>query len=175
MLTVTIVRAEPDRSSHALLRCAAAALYGAQAAQWRTAPGTRGKPFFVGVPEVHFSISHTNGLWVCAFAARPVGLDAQARRPVHTEPLIRRCFHAREQAYLERCPDAFFALWAAKEACVKLTGAGIDEAFRAVSTVSEAGEFPSVPGACLTLLTDALGVPCCLAAYEAHTVQLRTL
>ncbi|MGN1347257.1 MAG: 4'-phosphopantetheinyl transferase family protein [Eubacteriales bacterium] len=96
--------------------------------------GLYGKPFFPSHPDVHFSVSHTGGLWVCAFADREVGCDVQEHRP-HDEPkrlaqIAKRWFSAEEERYLAARgyePAEFYRIWARKEAYVKLTGAGIAE------------------------------------------------
>ncbi len=175
MQRVTVFCAPFEGDSHALLYDACARLYGEEARMWRIAPGVRGKPYFIGVPEAHFSISHTDGLWLCALSDRPVGLDAQAVRQVKAELLAARCFHPRERAYLASHPESFFALWAAKESCVKLTGHGIGERFRDVCTVGADGAFPSAAGACLRMLTAAENAPCCLATYIPADVRVLPL
>ena len=82
MTDVTIYSAplpEGPEASHRLLR-RAAALAAPQLTDCTLARQTQGKPWFPAAPELHFSISHSGGLWVCAFAHAPVGLDLQAQR-----------------------------------------------------------------------------------------------
>lgn len=83
MTDVTIYAAplpEGPEASHRLLR-RAAALAAPQLTDCTLARQAQGKPWFPAAPELHFSISHSGGRWVCAFADAPVGLDLQAHRP----------------------------------------------------------------------------------------------
>ncbi|MBE6575041.1 MAG: 4'-phosphopantetheinyl transferase superfamily protein [Ruminococcaceae bacterium] len=106
-----------------------------------------GKPCFLHAPELHFSVSHSGGIWVCAFSAAPVGIDLQQIKPIREGGIARRFFHPEEIAYLDAHPDAFFALWTAKESYVKLTGQGVAAGFSRVSVIS-CGEFTPPPPAC---------------------------
>ena len=79
MTGVTIYSAplpEGPEASHRLLR-RAAALAAPQLTDCTLARQAQGKPWFPAAPELHFSISHSGGRWVCAFADAPVGLDLQ--------------------------------------------------------------------------------------------------
>lgn len=130
----------PGRS-HALLR-RAAALCGYADADLTLGYAPGGKPYFEKLPQLRFSVSHTDGLWACAFAREAVGLDVQKRRACEAEKLAARFFHPAEAAYIRGGGD-FFAVWCAKESYVKLTGRGIDAEFGAFSTVGD-GERPDV-------------------------------
>lgn len=81
--------------------------------------GAAGKPFFRNRPELHFSLSHGDGLAVCAIADRPVGVDVEGQRPV-SEALLRRYFTPEERAAAEP-----LRLWTLKESCCKMTGRGL--------------------------------------------------
>ena len=105
-----------------------------------------GKPFFLHAPDLQFSISHSGGIWVCAFSSSPVGIDLQQIKPIRQDGIARRFFHPDEIAYLDVHPDAFFALWTAKESYVKLTGRGVAAEFPRVSVISR-GEFSPPPPA----------------------------
>ena len=60
-----------------------------------------GKPYIKDRPDIHFNISHCSGLVVCAFADKPVGIDAEMVKPVR-DPLIRRVLHEQELQVLSR-------------------------------------------------------------------------
>ena len=101
--------------------------------------GIHGKPYFPSHPHVHFSVSHTDGLWVCAFADSKIGCDVQEYRPNDTperlKRLAKRWFSDGERQYLDEYgyeASEFYRIWARKEAYVKFTGDGIG-----------AGNFPS--------------------------------
>ena len=97
---------------------------------WRPA----GKPVFANRAE-WFSLSHSGRYAMCALGESAVGADVQEMRRVKLS--IARRFHPREQAWLEQLspeerPEAFFRLWARKEAWVKAVS---DEKMRALSEV----------------------------------------
>lgn len=93
------------------------------------APG--GKPYFPGCP-VHFSLSHCRGLVCCGLGRSPLGVDAEAPRPLRPA-LARRVCTGEELAWLSAQPDpaaAFLSLWTLKESVMKLTGRGMAYGFR---------------------------------------------
>ena len=75
-----------------------------------------GKPFFPGYPQVHFSISHTEGAAAAAVSDAPVGVDIQR---IQTPPRRLACLTGMEE------PEAFFGSWVRWEARAKRTGTGI--------------------------------------------------
>jgi len=76
----------------------------------------KGKPFFSGTDQPHFSLSHSGGLVACALASRPCGCDIQESRPL-SSALLRRCYTEEERKLL--CP---MDLWCLKECFVKIRG-----------------------------------------------------
>ena len=77
-----------------------------------------GKPYFPGLEEARFSLSHTRGAVLCALSERECGCDAQLISP-------------RDLAFAERLADAreredftLHELWCLRESVYKLTGAG---------------------------------------------------
>lgn len=108
-------RGEP-LCAYALLGLALSERYG-----WRTLPELavteRGRPFFPGAPEVHFSLSHTGGAALAAVSDRPVGVDVERLRPVRAAALRRTEGAASE--------TEFFQSWVRREARCKLRGVGV--------------------------------------------------
>lgn len=88
---------------------------------WRTFPAMEtaaaGKPFFPGVPQVYFSLSHTAGLVAAAVDDRPLGIDVEKLGPV--PPRLGR----RLTGWTTE--EDFFRLWVRREARAKRTGRGI--------------------------------------------------
>lgn len=86
-----------------------------------------GKPYFPDRPDLHFSLSHSGDLSLCALADTPVGADIELVRP-RSQRLPRHVLSDREYAWYEsrgsRWED-FYTLWTLKEARVKCTGEGI--------------------------------------------------
>lgn len=89
--------------------------------------GTHGKPFLKNRNDIHFNISHCNGLAMCAVADSPIGADAENIRNF-SERVIKRCFTRPEADFVSKSafPErAFFQLWTLKESYVKAIGTGI--------------------------------------------------
>ena len=88
--------------------------------------GASGKPFLRELPDVHFNISHTKGMVVCAVSQVPVGIDAEKIKP-YPKSVLRKMTE-KERSYIEESdsPDkAFMRVWTMKEAMIKLTGEGL--------------------------------------------------
>ena len=89
--------------------------------------GPHGKPFIVGHPEIHFSLSHCREAVACAVSDRPVGIDVESVQR-YRESLAQYTMNDEEQRLIvaTKRPDvAFIRLWTMKEARLKLTGEGI--------------------------------------------------
>lgn len=89
--------------------------------------GPHGKPYIVGHPEMHFSLSHCREAVACVISDRPVGIDVESVRR-YKEDVVRYAMSEQEQqliATAERPEVAFIRLWTMKEARLKLTGEGI--------------------------------------------------
>ncbi|MFJ8860315.1 4'-phosphopantetheinyl transferase family protein [Streptomyces sp. NPDC102451] len=88
-----------------------------------------GRPVVRGNP-LHFSLSHTGGLCLLAFAATRVGVDIEAVPALHVADEVGPSLHPREAAELGTCDDAgrpaaFARTWARKEAYLKGLGTGL--------------------------------------------------
>ena len=90
----------------------------------------RGKPYFPGCPDLHFSVSRSGSLSLCSLGEGPIGVDVERVRP-RSPGLPRYALDDREYAWFQsrgsRWED-FYALWTLKEARVKCTGEGIFKA-----------------------------------------------
>jgi len=86
-----------------------------------------GKPFFPGHKHLHFNLSHSGGLALCALDNGPVGVDIQLVKQWRPSLPGRVC-SPEELAWLERQSDpwpAFTLLWALKESRAKQSGRGL--------------------------------------------------
>lgn len=98
----------------------------------RYAYGDKGKPYLREYP-FFFSISHSGDYVLCVLSRQEIGADIQQHRRCDIGRLAGRFFSEREKAALERlslkgeAQEAFFRLWARKEAYGKLTGGGIGD------------------------------------------------
>jgi len=91
-----------------------------------------GKPFLDGRSDLHFNVSHTDGLALLAFARkRRIGVDVERIRPqTDALKLARRFFSHSERAELEdldagELASGFFRCWSRKEAYIKARGEGL--------------------------------------------------
>ncbi len=93
--------------------------------------GPHGRPVVPG-NEVHFSLSHTNGLVLIALAPAPVGVDVEAVPEASTITDVATQLHPQERAELAGLPAAdrafgFTRCWTRKEAVLKAAGVGLNE------------------------------------------------
>lgn len=93
---------------------------------------SHGKPMLKGYPQFCYSLSHSGDWVVCAVDIRPVGIDIQEMKATKLA-IAKRFYHKKEYERLCAINDdsvqrkEFYAMWAAKESYVKLTGRGIGE------------------------------------------------
>lgn len=106
-----------------------------------------GRPSLAGA-DVDFSITHTDGLVLCAVARSDkgipprVGVDAESvnrTRSLPVEKLVARWFTEREQAQYRLAPSAeqFTRIWTRKEALVKYRGTGLSALHTADTVATE--------------------------------------
>lgn len=90
-------------------------------------------------PDLEFNLSHTGRSVFAAFARQPVGLDIEnPQRKLDWEGIAERFFHPGELSQIHSAADArreFFRVWTAKEAVLKLFGAGLGEGLAHVKFV----------------------------------------
>jgi 4'-phosphopantetheinyl transferase len=103
--------------------------------EWKFIANAHGRPEIldrpVGVPDLRFNISHTDGLIACAVTiGREVGVDVEnITRPLHHD-VAGRYFAPQEVNDLRRLPHAeqarvFFDYWTLKESYIKARGFGL--------------------------------------------------
>lgn len=139
---------DEKRIRERLLYKAASIYTGMEMAAFEKTVGEGGKPYFSGLPQVHFSISHSGDYWACAFGSEEVGLDIQHHDSCRYKNIANRFFHQEEKAYLESSDfdkEAFFELWAAKESYVKYTGRGLGADFTSFSIFNCDAELRRIP------------------------------
>lgn len=101
----------------------------------------RGKPYLKARPDIHFSISHSGGMAMCALHDSPVGADIEKRRVVGAG-VAERVMTAEELRIYTDAPDKqslFFQIWTLKEAYVKYCGAGLGMSMGSVTIYPSAG------------------------------------
>lgn len=129
------------------------------------AEGPSGKPYFSGDGPA-FSLSHTGGLAVCAFASSALGVDVEEIGPV--DPLLLPALHPEERAGLQRLPEAdraaaFFRLWTRKESLLKARGGVLADIFEQESLLTPEGRWRERAGD-LLLRDIPLPDPACAAS-----------
>lgn len=89
--------------------------------------GVHGKPFLIGHPDIHFNLSHCDGVCACVISSHPVGIDVE--RILHYEDdVMRLTMNETELEHIRRSENpeaAFIRLWTMKESLLKLTGQGL--------------------------------------------------
>lgn len=91
--------------------------------------GKYGKPVLKGIPDIHFSISHSGNYALTAVSDHEIGCDIELIRPMDLS-VARRFFHPEEYAHLcaaapEAQTELFFRYWTLKESFLKITGMGL--------------------------------------------------
>ena len=88
-----------------------------------------GKPYLEG-SRLHFSVSHSASLAVCALSDAPVGADVEKVREMPDAAMLAdRFFSADEAAAVRSANDPsreLLRIWTRKEALIKREGKGID-------------------------------------------------
>jgi len=86
-----------------------------------------GKPFLVQHPDIHFNLSHSKNVALCAISDQPVGADVEVPRKI-SPSLVSHTMNEREQEIINTSSDSvmqFLHFWTRKEALLKLTAVGI--------------------------------------------------
>lgn len=118
--------------------------------------GPLGKPQLTSAspspcPPLHFNLAHSGDEAVLAVAGAPVGIDLERVRPMpRLTAFAERWFHPRERERLAAATDAdrlaaFFRVWTAKEAALKLLGRGVGDALPRLLTPDAEGDAAPLP------------------------------
>ncbi len=87
-----------------------------------------GKPFAIGL-DVHFNVSHSGNMVVCAIDKNPVGIDVEKIREYKFSVAKRVC-SAEEILFIEQSENPakeFIKIWTMKEAYAKFSGTGLTQ------------------------------------------------
>ena len=102
---------------------------------------SNGKPILKNSPDVHFNLSHSGTLAVCAVSDQPVGADVERLQKADAG-VAALCFQAAEQEWIfqSAAPDREFTrLWTRKESYLKLIGTGLFRSPGAFSVLPGSG------------------------------------
>lgn len=128
-------RFERDRdrfvASHIFLRRVLGAYVSEPPEKLDFVVSNRGKPLLAQHGDLHFNLSHSGDLAVCAVGRAPLGVDIESLREIEdAESIASRFFTPREQEAvlaLSRAEQsrAFLEIWTRKEAVLKAEGIGL--------------------------------------------------
>lgn len=111
----------------------------------------QGKPFFANFADIFFNISHSQTGLAVAFSRNEIGFDIEnIHRHRNSLGIANRFFTKREIAMLnnqnQANSDIFLRIWTAKEAMLKLSGAGISGGLNSAVYLNESfGELNETP------------------------------
>lgn len=95
----------------------------------------KGKPYFKHIPDMFFSVSHTEGLTVIALGDSEVGVDVERLRKADLR-VIKRFLKEEADYITEQDSDRrFFEIWTKKEAYLKCKGTGISGGLDSVNVL----------------------------------------
>lgn len=120
-----------------LLRYILKKKYSKSPDEYCIAAGAYGKPYFSNIEGIHFNISHSGELVVCAVGDIPLGIDVQ-NVDRHSSSMIRSVCSDDEYQYLIRLSEQesareFIHLWSLKESYAKCIGKGLSIPFDTLS------------------------------------------
>lgn len=102
------------------------------AAEIKFSYGSKGKPFLLeNIERLQFNVSHSHDIALYAFTVEhDIGVDIEKIEKEYKDAVAKRFFSEREYADLNQLPveqrqNAFYQLWAAKEALIKALGEGL--------------------------------------------------
>lgn len=101
--------------------------------------GKHGKPYLKEYPELHYNISHADGIAAAMVSEHECGIDCEPIRRYNPR-VMNRVFSAAEREAVEAASEAerellFFSLWTLKEAYVKAIGEGLSFPLREAAFV----------------------------------------
>lgn len=131
---------------------------------------SRGKPYFPGMPDIHFSLSHTKTHVLCVISDCPVGCDIESPREISERALGFFC--SAEELSLFDPLD----LWVLKESYIKLFGQTI-AALRGLRFSRDGGRI-IVPDTSVAARLYSVGgcraAVCCQGNIPVESIQLIT-
>jgi 4'-phosphopantetheinyl transferase len=87
----------------------------------------KGKPYVENFPA-HFSVSHSDQLWICLIGNEESGVDIQNISHTNYEAISNRFFQKEEQKAVHNGGvETFMSIWCRKEAFIKFYGMTIGE------------------------------------------------
>jgi len=170
---------EKDRQlatlAHRLLCYSLSVQFGIYPSACDWATGWHGKPYLKNVPYVHFNISHSGSVAMCALHSAPVGVDIERINTVDSMTAW-RIMSKDELAAFNMAQDRnsfFYKIWTLKEAYIKYNGRGIGCDLQALSVYPDKDNITTnIPGCQFALIDAADGYQAAVCASNAsHRTQ----
>ena len=143
MIKIFIAHVNVRMTSEAFIKYIADVHLGLAQDELIIARNEYGKPFLKNFPNIHYNISHTKGLIVCAMADCCVGIDVEKMRPFKRR-IVERFFSPQEREYIfashTQQEERFAEIWTRKEAYVKWLGKGMTVPFESFDVRQEITE-----------------------------------
>ncbi len=128
---INLIKCERKRSEkvigNILIRYAIKDFFGIPIKNQNFSYNQKGKPYITDYENVHFNLSNSGDMVVCAVGTDEIGVDIEKIRPIK-EQVINKVCCSKELKYLENSTDKtseFIRIWTAKEAYVKRSGEGL--------------------------------------------------
>lgn len=104
----------------------------------------KGKPYLEGFP-LHFSVSHSDHLWVCLMGEAECGVDIQNKSHANFEAISRRFYQPEEKKAVETGGiSTFISIWCRKESFIKLLGLTIGDTIDWLNVVKDQHPAPYI-------------------------------
>jgi 4'-phosphopantetheinyl transferase len=166
------MRREADKAlaltAHRLLCYALRSVFGATPQPQDFALEPQGKPYLKSLPGVHFSLSHSDGMAMCALHDGPVGADIERLRAVG-DGVAERVMSAAERRLYMNAVDRqslFFQIWTLKEAYAKFSGAGLGVSFASFTVCPSGGSVITDTGCAFWMTEPAPGYQAAVCAQS---------
>ena len=174
------MRREEDRSlaltAHRLL-CYALGREGVFPLPHDWAAERYGKPYLKNA-DVHFSISHSGCVAMCAVGETPVGVDIERVRPISEGVAMRIMSDKERSAYAlaEDREDFFYKVWTLKEAYVKYSGKGLGQGLGGITVYPNGPDIPACRCVSIDSLPEYRAAVCArTAVFTSEWVQKSAL
>ncbi len=143
----TVQHSEQHSLAHSLLKDMLKGFYNIGYTEEMTEITEQGKPYLADYPDVHFNLSHSDGITACIVENQECGIDCEKVREYRPN-VIKRAFSEKEQALIESAPEnerdmLFFTLWTLKEAYIKAIGKGLSFPMNEAEFIIEDGKITS--------------------------------
>lgn len=115
--------------------------------------GEFGKPYLKNT-NIHFNISHSGSMAMCALHDSPVGADIEMIKP-YSDAVARRIMSDEEMQRFQSSADRqalFFKIWTLKEAYLKFTGTGISALGSITVYPADKGIIANAKDCCFSLI-----------------------